>query len=180
MTDRNENPKTHRVVLARAPTVEAQQVMLGLHYKVAQDLVETGRLAALGEYVGLIFGASVLLDPVAIFQGLNRPFRGPGVDETIYAYVSTPGWNYTYAPPANSTEDPRRVLPPSESVFVTFVSFVQSVVDEAKASLDPADRAIDGVVLYWEWTIASRSQPSLPREHQERYRRPIWMRSGLS
>ena len=179
MTDRNENPKTHRVVLARAPTVEPQQVMLGLHYKVARDLVETGRLAALGEYVGLIFGASILLNPVAIFQGLNRPFRGPGVDETIYAYISTPGSSYTFTPPESSTESPRRVPPPSESVFVTFVSFLESVVDEVKASLALADRTIDGAVLYWEWTISSRSQLSLPREHQERYRRPVWTRPGL-
>jgi hypothetical protein len=93
----------------------------------------------------------------------------------IYAYVSSPDENYIFLPEDRSAgTGPHRISVPCESVFVTFVSFVQDVVDDVQGSLDPADRTIDGAVLFWEWTIASRTEPSLPRDSTTRYRRQIW------
>ena len=170
-----KRPATHRVVIARAPEVEFRQLRLGLHYQIARDLAKAGRLAAIGEYVGLIVGDCTLFDPVAIFRGLKRPFAGPGKDETIFVYVSNAVTSYTFAPGTENADiGPQRMAPPAESVFVTFVSLSQDVVEQVRESLDPADREIDGAILYWEWTQASQSQVRLPRDHEQRYRRMIW------
>lgn len=170
-----ERPASHRIVIARAPETEFRQIRLGIHYKITRDLERTGRLAAIGEYVGLIVGDCVLFDPQAIFQGLRRPFNGPGKDDTVFIYVSNAQVSYTFAPGTKNTDvGPQRISPPAESVFATFVSLSPDVVEDARESLDPADRMIDGVILYWEWTQASRSQVRLPRDHEQRYRRLIW------
>jgi hypothetical protein len=169
------NSNTSRVAMARAPKQDLEIVSLGVHPRTTYHLVESGRLASLGEYYGLIYLTSTLTSPHAIFQGLNRPFLSPGIDDTIYAYLSSPKENYTFlAEDRNAGSGPHRIPVPRESVFVTFVSFAQDVVDDVRQSLDPADRAIDGAVLFWEWTIASQAEPSLPRDHRRRYRRNIW------
>ena len=170
-----ERPASHRVVIARAPEVDFRQIRLGLHYKIVRDLEKTGRLTAIGEYVGIIVGECTLFDPVAIFQGLKRPFAGPGKDETVFVYVSNAQTSYAFSPGTKNTDlGPQRMAPPAELVFVTFVSLSPDVVDDVRQSLDPIDQAIDGAILYWEWTQASRSQVWFPRDHEKRYRRLVW------
>jgi hypothetical protein len=169
------NSASSRVAWARSPKQNTEYLIVGVHHITMRNYVDSRRLAGLGEYYGLIYLSNILAYFSAIFQGLNRPFLGPGVDETIYAYVSSPPENYTFlSDDKSSGSGPHRIPVPRESVFVTFVSFAQDMVDNVRRSLDPADRASGGAVLFCEWTMASRAEPSLPRDRDTRYRRIIW------
>ena len=72
------DPETPKIVWARAPESE-EYIRLGMSTKTMVTLLDSRRLASLGEYAGLIFGSGVLSNPLAIFQGLLRPFLGPGL-----------------------------------------------------------------------------------------------------
>jgi hypothetical protein len=126
-------------------------------------LLDSRRLASLGEYAGLIYGSGVLTRPTAIFQGLLRPFLGPGVDDTIYAFVARPDGSFTYRDERRlSSEQLIGIGAPRESVFIAFVSMVEGVISETQTGLHPEDPEIRGAVLYWEWTKASETAPDWP------------------
>jgi hypothetical protein len=130
-------------------------------------------LAALGQFAGLVAGAEVLLRPVALYQGLMRPLRGAGVDDTIVAYVTKPGITYEFD--ANGI-DCRRLPAPTSSVFVAFVSFDDAVVTIVRNTLAATGRAVAGGVLDWEWTLADAAVPYLPADYQTRYRSTLWVK----
>lgn len=98
------NPKTSRVALARHPTQDVEVVSLGVHQRTTHHLVDSGRLASLGEYYGLIYLSGVLTSPHVIFQGLNRPFLSPGIDDTIFAYLSPPSKTTRFYPKTGTLE----------------------------------------------------------------------------
>ncbi len=168
-------PTNARVVLARAP-VHATNVYLGVHPKTTRTLASSGRLVALGEYAGLIWGMGILENPVAIFQGLNRPYYGNSVDSSVYVYVNKPHTSFRYSVGDQFTDaDPAQIPPPVDSVFISFVTLQKDVVDDVQTTL-PRD-TIGGVLLYWEWTMADSSVPHLPDGYQTRYRRTVWRRT---
>lgn len=168
-------PRNGKIVLARAP-LHGANVFLGVHHKTTRALVTSGRLASLGEYVGLIYGLGILENPVAIFQGLNRPYFGSSIDSSVYIYVNKPHLSFTFAGvDPYSGKGPTQIRAPVDSVFVSFVTFAKDMIDDVQATL-PGD-TIGGVLLYWEWTMADSSVPHLPDGYQTRYRRTIWQRT---
>jgi len=171
------DPAKGRIVIARAPR-HGMDVRLGVHHKTTRTLATSGRLASLGEYVGLIHKDGVLEDPVAIFQGLNRPYFGTSIDGSVHVYVATPPVSYTFTGvSAHSGQGPLPIPAPRNSVFAMFVTFAKDVVDDVQGTFaSPAD-TIGGVILYWEWTMADSSAPDLPDGHQTRYRRMVWRRT---
>jgi hypothetical protein len=171
------DPATPKLVWARAPDEETRYLRLSVDEKTLTTLLDSRRLASLGEYAGLIFGIGILNHPTAIYQGLKRPFLGPGVDDAIYAYVSRPAVSHTYRPAKILTNAELQTLPaPLGCVFIAFVSFTTGVVEEAGITSQPADPEVDGVVRYWEWTMASESDPNIPRDADSRYGREVWRR----
>ena len=133
-------------------------------------------MAALGEYVGLIFGDGVLEIPVAVFQGIKRPYLRDGLDNFVFAYVSNPKATYCYAPRDRfEGTGPHVDAAPKDSVFVVFVSMAQSMLQESTSEGHSADDGVRGVILAWEWTLASSDDPRLPEFYQTRYRRTLWL-----
>lgn len=163
-----------RIVEAISPTVIGATIRFGVHFKTMRAFFEDGHRAPIGQYVGLMYQQKVLTKPTAIFQGIRRPFIADGADDGVYAYVSKPYWTFTYAARHQfSGEGPDQEKAPTDSVFVTFVTLDPVVIREVQDTLGATDE-IGGVILHWEWTMASTSEPWLPREHQARYRRTIW------
>jgi hypothetical protein len=168
------DPETPKIVWALAPEGEGY-IRLGMSTKTMLTLWDSRRLASLGEYAGLIYQSGVLVRPSRIYQGLLRPFLGPGVDDTVYAYISRPHGSFIYRDEKLLSLGQLRYVPaPRESVFVTFVSLADDVLKETRAALHPEDPAIRGTVLYWEWTMASDTAPDEPQDSERRYRRKIW------
>jgi hypothetical protein len=92
------------------------------------------------------------------------------VDDSVYVYVSRPGFTFTYAGMDRFyNEGPAAIAAPVDAVFVTFVSFSKPVVDDVQETFAVAEDSIGGAILYWEWTMASSVVP-----YQTRYRRPVW------
>jgi|SRR5580658_1501216 hypothetical protein len=171
------DPLVSRVVWARSPKQagDVEYVRLGVHHLTTRKMVESGRLAAIGEYCGLIHGEGLLAAPAGIFQGLKRPLSAPGMDGRVYAYITVPHTNFTYSG-ENRHEGSwlRNAALPSRSVFVVFVSFGKDVVSDVAESLGPADSEIGGAILYWEWTLADDIETRLPIGYKDRYRRMVW------
>jgi hypothetical protein len=163
-----------KIVWAKAPEGNGF-IRLASSAKTMMTLLESRRLASLGEFAGLIRNSQVLVSPTAIFQGLLRPFFDEGVDDTIYAYVSRSQVSFTYRDEKRLTSQQLRAIPaPRESVFVAFVSTAADVIEEAKTDLHPESPEIQGAVLYWEWTQASEATPDWPVDSPLRYRRKVW------
>jgi len=162
---------TSKIVEAIDPSGHGE-VLLGLHPETSRVMRLQRRLAAIGQFAGLISHAQVLRAPVGLFQGLLRPLLGTGIDDTIVAYVTKPGVTYEFD--ANGNE--RRLPAPTNSVFVVFVSFADPVVTIVRNSLTAAGRAVAGGVLDWEWTLADASTPHLPVDYQTRYRSTLWVK----
>lgn len=162
-------------VLAQFPACGHGSIPLVIEPDNIRVLLQSGRMAALGELVGLIFGDAVLSAPIAIFQGLRRPYKGEGVDNFVYAYVSRPRCTYSFKPnQRNERRKPDVLVPPKHSVFVTFVTLQREMVEGAERILSQAGAGARGVVLGWEWTFAAPENPDLPQGHGQRYRRRVW------
>jgi hypothetical protein len=162
---------TSKIVKAKDPS-RYGEVLLGLHPDTSRTMRLHRRLAAIGQFAGLISYLGVLRDPVALFQGLLRPLKGAGIDDTIIAYVTRPSVTYEFD--ASGAE--RRLPAPVSSVFVVFVSFADPVVTVVRNSLTTAGRMVAGGVLDWEWTLADASIPYLPVDYQTRYRSTLWVK----
>lgn len=117
------DPRKARLIWARAPSDGGESIRLAVQSKTTRPLVDTGRLDAMGEYMGLILLGGVLEDPVAIFQGIKRPYFSDGLDNFIFAYTSCPRISYTYYPGDRFRgTGPHEVSPPTNrSIFTVFV-----------------------------------------------------------
>ena len=82
----------------------------------------------MAEFQGIIRQEGVLLAPTAVFKGIRRPMHSEGVDNFVFVYVSSPTCDYRYVKPHYDAVD--SVSPPTQSVFVTFVSRAPSIVRE--------------------------------------------------
>ena len=172
------DPETPKIVWARAPEREARYIHVAVHERTLTTFLDSRKLASLGQYTGLIYRDGTLAYPVQISQGLKRPYRGMMLDDKVLVYISKPTLTYTYRSETQLTLQQLRSLPPPlDSVFIAFVSLAADVVDETRSYLDPAglaERPIDGALPYWEWTMASESDPNLPQDAVSRYGRVIW------
>jgi hypothetical protein len=78
------DPRKARLVWARAPSNAGESIWLAVQSRTTRPLVDTGRLRAIGEYMGLILIEGVLQDPAAIFQGIRRPYFGEDLDNFCF------------------------------------------------------------------------------------------------
>ena len=181
------DPEHARCVWAKTPTTGTQFqgkpfVRLAVHQETIKSLCDGILNAKLGEYCGLIHGnvwgeaenqegTSGLINPVAIFKGLKRPMISPGIDQSVYVYVTNPDVNYYWPEERKfSGEGPILAPVPVDSVFVTFVSFRKSDLDDVSESIAGTElRETDGVVMFWEWTKASPNVPQFPYDYDNRY-----------
>jgi hypothetical protein len=168
------NHSAMEIVSARAPTDGGEEISVIVHTEHLRIILETGRLAALGELGGLIFGDQILLQPVRIFKGLRRPLLREGVDDFVFAYVSKPSVTYKFPLRPRIDQKPDVLLPPTDAVFVTFVTLSRDVVHEVAMKEGIDSGRCRGVILGWEWTCADPNDGSLPENHGNRYRRSVW------
>jgi hypothetical protein len=167
------DPKTPKIVWARAPEHEARYISVAVHEKTLVTFLDSRRLASLGQYAGLIYDYGILAHPIQISRGLLRPYRGMMVDDAVLVYIAKPSLTYTYRAEGRLTLGQLRSLPPPlNSVFIAFVSLAADVVDEVRSYL--ANQSIDGALLYWEWTMASESNPNIPEDSDSRYGSVVW------
>ena len=99
-----------------------------------------------------------------------RPLNAPGSDNDILAYVTRPTITYTFSAAGHLVSYP----PPTNCVFVVFVSFAPDVI--AFLQQEPATATAAGGVLDWEWTQADATVPYLPVDYQTRYRSTLWVK----
>jgi hypothetical protein len=126
------------------------------------------------EIITLPPGTTGLLRPSAIFQGLRRPMwlNGRDAGSLVAVYVTEPDHSYTYPPDDRMGNHPTPIPVPTAAVFTTFVSFEAVDVDVAVAAMQkPPPRPIHGVVLFWEWTVASAGAAA--ESFSDRYERHL-------
>jgi hypothetical protein len=169
------DPSKSKLVWGRRPQVEVAYSQFVVNGSTAATLRQSNRLVALGEYMGLIFSGGILESPVAIFQGIKRPYLSEGLDNFVFVYVSNPKCTFYYALRDRfKGTGPHEDGAPKSSVFVVFVSMAPSMIQAAIANGNSADDTVRGVILAWEWTPASLNDPRMPEFYQTRYRRMIW------
>jgi hypothetical protein len=169
------DPSKSKLVWARLPQVAVAYSRFAVSASTSTTLRVSNRLVSLGEYMGLIFSGGVLEDPVAIFQGIKRPYLSEGLDNFVFVYVSNPKCTFYYALRDRfKGTGPHEDGAPKESVFVVFVSMAPNMIQAATASGNSPDDGVRGVILAWEWTPASSDDPRMPEYYQTRYRRMIW------
>jgi len=151
------------------------KVVLLAHPDLMERHFRSRNLSALGAYQGILRQESILLRPTAVFKGIKRPVHSEGVDNFIFVYVSSPECDYRYSKPHYKAVD--SMLPPTQSVFVTFVSRAPALVRSLQSSLGCSMDDFQGVVLGWEWTLASQTDTALPDNFAKRYTRRVWRRS---
>lgn len=164
------DPAQPNLVWAKAPAEESGWLLLLTHPATIRTWIEMGGLAKIGEYAGLIHGrfgddgsgyvppgTTGLLRPLQIHRGLRRPLFAIDQDigPDVLIYVTDPPQTYAYRADGKFGGFPRAEPKPLQSVFTTFVSLDRQLVDATKASMQRAPlQPVDGVVLYWEWTVA--------------------------
>jgi hypothetical protein len=171
------DPRKARLVWARAPSDRGENIRLAVQSKTTRPLVHTGRLRAIGEFMGLILLEGILQDPPQIYQGIKRPYFGEGLDNFVYAYTCDPLISYTYSPRDQfDNTGPHEIEPPRrDSVFTVFVTLARPVVEDALRELSSADQDVRGTILGWEWTKATPGmRPRVPEAWRTRYRRRVW------
>jgi hypothetical protein len=180
------------------PRDRTKRIPLILHPQSDAKFHQSGMDGAQGDYWGLIHGRpplhpdpearnrfsaqcmQVLLSPTAIYQGLRRPmhFGYPGADDDVLIYVARPPDCYRF----KHHRDYGGVLEakerPARSVFTAFVSLEPFHVDGARRLLHNATTCADGlraegVLLFWEWTLADPENEELPEETDTRYEKRI-------
>lgn len=190
------HPKLDRPfeVVAPSPWNPQQNVVLHVNRSWVGRMAQLGLKEAYGQYFGLILGIaclthadlSVTLEDTgdglgvatrAVFQGLQRPMGSAAWDTGVFVYVSNPKANYTWVDhidPALSGPYAWRNPKPANSVFTTFVRFVdaegKTIERESEMSATPPQ----GFIESWEWTFGSPTDASLPDDYDHRYARRMW------
>ena len=173
------------------PWLPDRYSLMGVHMDTIMRCRDMGLNSKLGEYCGLIHGAmsAALADAVERLDlddwtsatGSYIPWR-PEADERAKARQigvcvrdKSPA-NYVFPEGRSETGHVLKRAPrPADSVFITFVSFARTDVDEVCRLLpNDGQRKPDGAILHWEWTKWSPATPSLPADYRNRYRERIW------
>lgn len=166
--------KLANLVWAHGPS--GQFIRLIAHPETLRLMIADGLNRTVGDYCGLIHGDVLnrtrgLLAAHALFQGLNRPCLEPGRDDEILIYVIAPESGFMY--PENARHEgigPTPWARPKDSVFVVYVDLKDAMYRTASGH----QIATAGSILFWEWVLWDKSDPSLPADYRERYSRWIW------
>ena len=141
-------------------------------------MVSTLRLVNIvGLFHGVVpHGTSGLFDAIALFRGLKRPRIDVLGDELIYIYVTAPPCSYIYPHETQyDAEGPMRVESPLRAIFTTFVEFSDPAIKrECRAIKTLGGEDVHGIVQFWEWTLCSEDDATLPRDHATRYLERVW------
>jgi hypothetical protein len=143
-----------------------------LHPATLNDLLDEKKYSILGDYAGILVEDRVLESPTAIFQGLNRPLHSDGIDRFVFIYCSKPKRGYCFTG-MNRPAD--QLVPPSNSMFATYLTLNRPMVDEVRSSLLSSPGEFRGIILGWEWIPESPIHSGLPVDYDTRYiRRMRW------
>jgi hypothetical protein len=171
-----------------APEDRSLTVRLFVARTLLTDLEKDLRATAFAQYYGHIHGKfahadesgarttvetdGLLNGATALFRGLQREMFAPGVDESVYIYISRPEYDYVRT---REQPLPIRVSTPTLSVFTTFALIGQEAVSALNDDLrNYGGTEADGILVGWQWTIASTVDPTLPVESELRYKSRIW------
>lgn len=178
----SNDPERPNVVWAPSPGDRQKWVKLFANPETLRQLLDDNINAKIGEYCGLVHGnvpngaVRGLIDTVALFRGLMRPRIDQWGDEAIYIYVTTPPCSFTYPYETRFTADgPTRVGAPLQSIFTTYVEFGTKVLEREKEPIQAGgEDDVRGIVHYWEWTLCSDDDSTLPRDYENRYLERLW------
>lgn len=95
-------------------------------------------------------------------------------DFEVYVYVTNPQSDFLYPGKRFDGSLFVPVRAPAESVFTTFFVMTNSKTAQTLAVEQHGEERVDGVILNWEWTLRSASDPRLPDDYENRYRDRIW------
>lgn len=111
-----------------------------------------------------------LRDATACFRGVKRPMADDDNGFNVVAYITKPKLYFRSVPDMVCVARVARV--PDDLVFVTYVRLDHPVSSVPAAGFG-AD-ATKGTVTHWEFVEADPSDPTLPTQHRERYRKRLW------
>ena len=187
------DPAYQQIVHARAPSREGGLVRFIANPDTLRSIarLKNGQNDKLGQFVGLVHGNAWaktseldhfdegtpgLTKPVAIFAGLKRARNGHSRDTDTLIYVTNPGRNYAYPTSHEFTRGPvRRPVPEIGNVFVTYVDYSLSAVDEVRKLVSyTVPSNVVGVVSDWDWLPGSLEDPRLPIRFDSRYEKKLW------
>lgn len=149
------------------------------------------RNAAMGQYAGLVHGevqgqtdagepytagTGGLVMAVALFRGIKRPCIDSDTDGRIYVYVTNPRVDFIWPEDRRfAAAGPIRIAPPKMSVFTTFVVFEAEMVAAQRDAIDAnGGGPVDGIIVNWEWTLASAKDQRLPDDFDSHYEERVW------
>ena len=107
---------------------------------------------------------SGLKDAHALFRGIKRPLAEDDNGTNVLAYVVKPKFMYEYDS-GSMVSVALKVAVPQDVVFVVYVR-----LDNPEAAL----ASLTGTVTHWGFVEADGSDPTLPVEHNSRYRQRLW------
>ena len=118
-----------------------------------------------------LFGAELFESPVALFQGIKRPYLAEGLDSFVYVYASNTAITSYYSIHDRwKNTGPHVDAPPDNSVFTIFVSLARDMIERMLVNENSPGTDVRGVILAWEWTAAAVEDCRLPEAHQTRYK----------
>lgn len=185
------DPSKPQFVVAPSPADPNKPVILFTHPETICLMLGDTRNAAMGQYAGLVHGEILaqteagetysagtggLAQAIALFRGIKRPCVQNGTDSLIHIYVTNPRVDFMWPEDRRySARGPMRLAPPKMSVFTTFVIFDPDMVRKHRDAIDASGGGpVDGIILNWEWTLASPTDRRLPDEFDSRYEERVW------
>jgi hypothetical protein len=179
------NPDQTKLVWASSPNRERRFDRLMVYPDTISLFAKLGQWNTIGQYFGLVHGnvrgmhteekTTGLLDPVAIFQGLERPVDDRS-GQDFYVFVTNPNRSYRYLLKERSMSGELVwVRAPTASVFVTYVDYDPKIVADVLRECGYATQEeIKGIIYRWRWEFASSQEPHLPDGYSNRFARQVF------
>ena len=196
MTFNPNDPAKPKLIFARSTSREGRPVLLRVDGETVRSwMAAFGSEAKLGEFVGLVHGVVLdaeghkivltegLLNPTAIFLGLNRPLHNHSLhdDQAVHTYITNPGRNYRYPLRNKHGAGSVEAAPvPIASVFATYVTFDANYIEalnnrilDKEGEDESKGEAPKGMIIGWEWVEESEINSGLPYDSESRFDRRV-------
>ncbi|MCK0208790.1 hypothetical protein MWN33_12195 [Starkeya koreensis] len=147
----------------RQPILDAWSMIFG----------ETPPVPNISRWTGEFSGKRLvtLRDATACFRGLKRPMADDDTGFNVVAYVSKPALYFRATHDMVCVAKPQPF--PADLVFVTYVRLDHPVKSDI-GLCGFGEGATKGVVTHWEVVEADPTDPHLPVQHRDRYRKRLW------